>query len=247
MTSPSPTPSLAPLPAGFARTRDALHQLAFFVLSPHRMDHEQRMGLRPTPAGFGTPWFDTPDGRRRVRMRRDELVVETGDDERSHRPATVRDACAALDMPYREVWFDDFHDPLGPRDPDAPLVIDPGAVEALAAWFAVGWRVLEEVAATAGAEDPSQVQLWPEHFDPAVELGAADAGRRASYGASPGDDAHPEPYLYVAPWGEHTGGTYWNDDAFGGASLAHAELLAAEDPIAHGVGFLRRGHDLLTT
>ena len=42
-------------------------------------------------------------------------------------------------------------------------------------------------------------QIWPEHFDLACELGA-DAGTRARYGASPGDAAIPQPYLYVGPW-----------------------------------------------
>ena len=43
-------------------------------------------------------------------------------------------------------------------------------------------------------------QIWPEHFDLACELGDADAGTRANYGASPGDSAIAQPYLYVGPW-----------------------------------------------
>ena len=38
---------------------------------------------------------------------------------------------------------------------------------------------------------PTDAQLWPEHFDLAIELGDEDAGTRANYGASPGDDDDP--------------------------------------------------------
>ena len=51
----------------------------------------------------------------------------------------------------------------------------------------------------------SSSQLWPEHFDLACEIGDADAGTRANYGASPGDAAIPEPYLYVGPVGRRAG------------------------------------------
>ncbi len=47
---------------------------------------------------------------------------------------------------------------------------------------------------------PSSRQLWPEHFDLAIDLGDEAAGTRANYGASPGDDTIAEPYLYVGPW-----------------------------------------------
>ena len=180
-------------------------------------------------------------------MRLDELVVESPSGERSTRPDTIRAACEHLGMEYREQWFDDFHDPLAPMDPDAPLVIDREGAQALADWFSLGWAVLEAVRETPGAADPSPVQLWPEHFDPATELGSQDREQRASYGASPGDEDHDLPYLYVAPWFGAGEEPYWNDAAFGGASLDHPELRAAEDPVARGVAFLRQGHDLLTS
>ena len=49
---------LNPLPGGFVETRDSLHQIAFFAMSPARYRVEERMGLRATPGGFGTPEFD---------------------------------------------------------------------------------------------------------------------------------------------------------------------------------------------
>ena len=63
-----------------------------------------------------------------------------------------------------------------------------------------------------------------EHFDLSIDCGA----NRATYGISPGDDEHPEPYLYVAPW-EKQSGPLWSDPSFGGASLPYDGLLAAAD------------------
>jgi len=79
--------------------------------------------------------------------------------------------------------------------------------------------------------------VWPEHFDIAVQMGPA--GERATYGASPGDADHGEPYLYIAPF-DARNGSFWNEPF--GASLPYAELLAGADPLA----FLRRGRALLT-
>jgi hypothetical protein len=118
--------------------------------------------------------------------------------------------------------------------------VNPAAAEALGAWFGFGWSVLEQLRFEARTLSPGRVQLWPEHFDPAVDLGDEAAGRRASFGASPGDDAHPEPYLYVSPWTPHTG-AFWNDRAFGGASLTYATLLAADDQRGTALAFFRQG------
>ena len=95
-------------------------------------------------------------------------------------------------------------------------------------------------------DDVSEVQLWPEHFDPAIEMGRQDRGRRASYGGSPGDPAHPHPYLYVSAWGDiDRSNAYWNDDAFNGSSLGYAELARAEDPVQTALDFLLRGYGIL--
>ncbi len=236
---------LEALPPSFAATRHALHQLAFFALAPRRYECEGRLGLVALPGGFGTPWYDQPAGRERVRMRADELVVELGDEARHLRPTSLHQACEFLDVEYRERWFEGFHDPPAAHDAHAPLDVDPDAASALATWFAFGTAALEALRSTPGAVDPSTVQLWPEHFDPAVEVGSESDGTRASYGASPGDDAHDDPYLFVAPWGTPPDDPWFDDPAFGGASLSHGELMASDDPFTTAVAFLRRGHDLL--
>src|ERR1700733_9105804 len=81
------------------------------------------------------------------------------------------------------------------------LEVDRAAVEALADWYAFGAAILERLVADAGPDEgaPSPPP-WPEHFDVAIELGSEAEGRRATYGFSPGDEQHPEPYAYVGPW-----------------------------------------------
>ena len=126
--------------------------------------------------------------------------------------------------------------------------VDAAAVAALASWFAFGAGVLEELRAeTALEHDPTPPQLWPEHFDVAIELGSEARGARAAYGASPGDEQHAEPYLYVAPWRPAAAdGELWNASAFSGAELSYAELLAGDDRRQAALAFFRaRRDDLL--
>jgi hypothetical protein len=109
-----------------------------------------------------------------------------------------------------------------------------------------GFSVLEQIRTEArGDEKPSRVQLWPEHFDAAVEIGVEGVGRRAGFGASPGYPAHPEPFVYVSPWAKDwLDDPYWNAD-FGGSILRYDELLAAENQRETALAFLRRGLELI--
>jgi hypothetical protein len=126
------------------------------------------------------------------------------------------------------------------------LVIDPGAADALAAWFALGWTALEALSAGADpAESASDPTLWPEHFDAAIDFGLEDRGTRGTFGASPGDAAHPEPYLYVTHWAEVADDPYWNDTVFPGASLAYSTVAASPDPRAAIGAFFAHGHATL--
>ncbi len=109
---------------------------------------------------------------------------------------------------------------------------------ALADWFAFGTVVLAELLRIRPGLDPAPIRLWPEHFDVATELGSESAGRRANFGASPGDDDHPEPYLYVGPWDQSVEGEIWNATGFVGAELPYADLLTAEDQIGVGIEFM---------
>lgn len=75
--------------------------------------------------------------------------------------------------------------------------VDDTAARWLGGYFAVALHTLTELARDMPREwAPTAPKIWPEHFDYAIDAGAV----RANYGFSPGDDDHPEPYLYVGRW-----------------------------------------------
>jgi hypothetical protein len=178
-----------------------------------------------------------------VRVAGASIVVQDGDDEASAPITSVRAAAGfaavtlagdpgvGADIPTLD-------------DPDADLAVDPVAADALGAWYGFAASVLEEVRWQRRALGPvSRVQLWPEHFDLAFDHGADRAGAvHANLGASPGDAAHPEPYLYIGPW-EPREGDFWNESF--GASLAYADVLATDDQRATAIEFFTTGLDLL--
>ncbi len=126
------------------------------------------------------------------------------------------------------------------------LEVDAAAAGALEAWYAFGATVLVRLAAEAGPEDAASPPiLWPEHFDIAIELGSEADGHRATYGFSPGDEQHPEPYAYVGPWVAQPSGELWNANGFAGAELAYADLLATEDQVAAALDFFTTRRDAL--
>ena len=212
-------------PSSFVTTRLALHALAERVISPARAAANGKIGLRFTAGGFGTPFFGQDV---QVRVLEDQLILQSADIELSAPITTLKAASEHLGPELLPDQVDD----------DAKLDVDRGASLLLGDWFGFGASVLEELRAGAGDDlEPSRVQIWPEHFDIAVEIGSESAGRRAGYGASPGDEEHPEPYLYVVPWGEVPDGELWQASAFAGAELSYRALLDAEDQRARAVSF----------
>jgi hypothetical protein len=97
------------------------------------------------------------------------------------------------------------------------------------------------VRAAAPDRGATRLQLWPEHFDLSVDLGDEAAGQRGTFGASPGDEQHPLPYLYVTHWAAVANDPYWNDTGFGGASLGYDRLVDVEDPRGAALEFLAAG------
>jgi hypothetical protein len=124
------------------------------------------------------------------------------------------------------------------------LDVDPAAARVLADFFAFTTAVLEELAREP-EQDATMIQLWPEHFDVSITLGRGAA--RATYGGSPGDEQHPEPYLYVAPWETPEPGPSWNARGFAGAELPYAELVAAAEPYATALEFMVSRRERLGT
>jgi hypothetical protein len=212
-------------------TRLALHALAERVISPLRVQATgNEIALRVRPGGFGTP--DLPD-RSWVGVSGTEVVrLGAGGDEQRAAISSLRAAAAFVGLVGGASLSDD------------PLEVHAGAATVLAGTWAIGEEALSAFAAGDGVEDPSAPTLWPEHFDIAIEAGSEPAGTRATYGISPGDADHDEPYAYVGPWNppQATGpATFWNATAFTGA----------ERPVADDrdelVAFFREARQRLTT
>jgi hypothetical protein len=234
---------LPPVPSGFAATRAALHLVAFYVMSPARRAVNGRIGLRWTYGGFGTPFFGDDI---QVRVEGTHLVVQTANGVRFEPLTSLRQAGRLVGIQPRAGDKEGFDAPdIG--DLDAPLAIDERSVAFLGAWYGLAASVLEQLRIDTRTDGPGVVQLWPEHFDIAIETGDDERGQRAAYGFSPGDAAHPEPYVYVSPARvvDHND-PYWNDEAFKGASLPLRDLVAADDQRARALEYLRRGVELLS-
>jgi hypothetical protein len=223
--------ALAPLPSSFVATREALHLVADRIVAAARKP-DNEIALTVTPGGFGTPPFEF-DGRTiKVTVDGAELVVAEGGAERRTAISSLAEAAAFVG----EGLY-----PSGSPDDRTPLAVDPAAAGALADLYAFAAAALERFASGLPAEaGATEVILWPEHFDVALEAAA-----RATYGVSPGDDDHPEPYAYVSVWSGDAEGQLWNAAAFPGAELAYAELLASADPEAATVEFLAARYEAL--
>jgi hypothetical protein len=213
--------TLAPLPGTFAETRDALHRLAVYVISPAQRLVNGEIILRATPGGFSTFPFDG----RVVGVEGAALVVDGARHPIGSLNAAARLAGIEPDLGQRE-QFD--VPPYG--DLDAPLPLDFGAVRALGDWYAFATDVLDAVRAEAGPEeDATVVRIWPEHFDAAIDVGDEAAGKRGTYGASPGDRHHTEPYVYASPWAGRID-PFFDDPGFRGAARTYSQLAGSPDP-----------------
>ena len=219
-----------------AATRDALHAVGEHVLAPARRRADGRIGLRSTAGGFGTPFFGRDE---QVRVEGSDVVV-VRDGREARAPVTTVNAAARL-VGIEPGPPADLYQPATTIEPDAVLAVDPDAARLLSDWYGFSCSVLEEVRVVAGATG-TRTQLWPEHFDLSIDVGDEAAGTRGTFGASPGDAAHPEPYLYVTHWAEHVpADPFWNDAAFPGASLAYGTLLEVDGQRTTALDFFRTG------
>jgi hypothetical protein len=219
-------------------TRRSWHVLAEHVVAAARYRANGKIGLRFTRGGFGTPFFGADE---QVRIDAAGVVVIRGDEATVH-PITTAGAVAQA-IGIEPGAPTEVYTPTTSLDPDAPLPVDRSSAQFIGDWFGFGASVLEELRARAAAsDDPARVQLWPEHFDLSVDFGQEDASRRATYGASPGDDAHDAPYVYVSPWAEQHG-DFWNEQTF--ASLSLTEFAAAADQRAAALDFFARARHAL--
>ena len=232
---------LGPVPDGYVESRVDFHRLAYAVVAAARHSANGKFGLRYTAGGFGTPFFGED---RQVRVVGNVLVNQTAADVRTMTPSTVSEAAAFVGVEPSTVAAEGDSPPLG--DVDRPLVLTAATGAFLGDWFGFAASVLEELRASAAPEQAAgRLQLWPGHFDPAIEVGAEEAGHRATFGASPGDGGSSEPYLYVGPWADITDDPYWNATTFPGAVMPYQDLVTADDQRAAALAFYRRAIELL--
>ena len=226
--------SLAPLPPAFVQATAALHRLAVYVIAPAQRLANGEIIMRATPGGFSTFEYDG----HAVGVDGDQLVVDA-----AHGPITTLNAAAARVGIKPDVAQQEQFDVPPHGDLDEPLAVDPGAARALGDWYAFATQVLDALRSEAGLnDDASIVRIWPEHFDAAIDMGDNDAKHRGTYGASPGDENHPEPYLYASPWAGRVDG-FFDDPAFNGASLPYSRLMASADPMDSALAFFRDARD----
>lgn len=225
---------LAPLPAAYTQTTEALHRLAVYVIAPAQRLANGEIILRATPGGFSTLPYDGHV----VGVDGDQLVVDG-----THHPITTLNAAAAAIGITPDASQQGQFDVPPHGDLDEPLGVDPAAARALGDWYAFATELLDTLRAEAEADDDASiVRIWPEHFDAAIDMGDGGAYRRGTYGASPGDSRHSGPYLYVSPWAGRIDG-FFDDPAFMGASLPRDRLVDDPDPTGVALRFLREARD----
>ena len=228
-------------PPTLAETRLALHRVAVYAVSPARRRVNGKIALRWTLGGFGTPFFGADE---QVRIEGTQLVRQKGDVAETGTLTTLAAAGAlALDGPPDVGWVGELDVPAV-GDPDEELAVDAASADFLGNWYGFAYSVLEALRADRESVEASRVQLWPEHFDAAFDCLAGV--RRATFGASPGDAAVAEPYLYVLPSHlDDPSSAWWNAESFQGAILPLSDLADAPDQRAAALRFFRERHAAL--
>ncbi len=219
-----------------------LQRIATHVLARARFAGDGRFGLRVTASGIATPAFG-PDGEvlrvaggTLVRERRVDgnAVSETMALSGSSLAELAAFAGVDLDPP-----FEAGADSPEVGDPARPIDLDPTLLHGILTWYRIGAEALDRILPRTGG--PSVVQLWPEHFD--VGFDGSTGSGRANFGASPGDGAYAEPYLYVGPWETARPGdaAYWNADFGAVATRSDLGEDLGADPVGSVVAFFEQG------
>jgi hypothetical protein len=212
--------------SALARTRDSWHRVAEHVLAAGQFVAAGTVRLRVSPGGFSTA---VGVGGRQLAVVGLTLVVDDGGARRSAPFSTIGELAAFAGV---EPGLRGSYSPATSPEPETPLPGDEEVARVLAGWFALGDDALRRFSsALGGAQEPV---LWPEHFDVGITLDAVN------YGCSPGDDAVPEPYLYVGP---HAGPP--DDDPFWNAPFGAAVTTQRISTVDDAVAFFREGRALL--
>jgi len=227
-------------------TRVALHTVAAHILGRRRFVVSGRFGLRASPGGIATPAFG--GDIETLRLSGISLVREVGATSTcmALNGSTLRSLGGFVDVNLDEPFSCGADTPvLG--DLDTPLDLAPTTVTAIADWFALAWRVLDDVLTSLPkTAEFATIQLWPEHFDAATTVTLPSAGP-VNLGFSPGDGFEAEPYLYVGPWGAGRPGDpgFWNVPF--GAMRRRSAVRNAPDPVEFCRRFLAEGLRLVAS
>ena len=201
------------LPDDYLETVDALHRLTVYVISPAQRLVNGEIILRSLPGGFGTYEFGDgtvvridgarPGRRRRPRPRR--------------APITTLRAAAELAGIEPDVGQADQFDVPAARRPRRAAARRRAAVADLADWYALVTGVLETLRAEAGPADDAQPPCGSGRSTSTRDRpGRRADGQRGTYGGSPADGHHAEPYLYASPWAGRID-PFFGDPSFHGA------------------------------
>jgi hypothetical protein len=202
--SSAPPVSSAPDPAVLVATRRRLHGIGECLMAGPQRLAGGRFTLRVTPGGFATT------GAPALRLDGTDLVVD--ENKRVAVTGTFSELADALGVDFGPP--PDAYPDGSQTGPDDDTSLDAAATRFIAHWYLMSDAALRVMA-------PRQTPiLWPEHFDVAILLDDT------SYGTSPGDAFHAEPYAYVSS-DKHGDSDFWN--APFGAIRSHAQMHSVDD------------------
>jgi hypothetical protein len=185
-------------------TRRRLHALGECLMAGPQRRAGGRFTLRVTPGGFATT------GAPALRLDGTDLLID--ESRRLAVTGTFSELADALGVEFGAPP-DGYPDGSG-ASPDDDASLDVGSAHLLQEWFVMADAALRVMA-------PRQTPiLWPEHFDVAILLDDV------SYGASPGDAFHTNPYAYVSS-SDHGDSDFWN--APFGAIRSHEQMRSVDD------------------
>lgn len=230
---------LQPLPAlpsdWISKLEDA-HRLAFAIISESRRLDNKKFGLRWVMGGVGTPFYGEDI---QVRLVDGLLVLQEATEVKTAPITTLQAAGDFLGLTPSGTQREGDSPELG--DLNRELNFSKECNDFLGSWFGLSTSVMEEF--KLKGNDPAPVQIWPGHFDVATEV--SNGKNRSTFGASPGDHNHAEPYFYIGPHIEiDKSNPFWNAESYSGALMPLGDLPKSNQRQAV-LDFFQTGLDLL--
>jgi hypothetical protein len=201
--------------------------------------------------GHTTMRWDSPSmvGEAAIGLRVTDLVLTSMGAQFSLVGKTLAEGMAWADRQFDEprgMHARDYDMPASPVATGERFIGHLAQLAELARWYDLGLEALSRI--TAGEKRPTDLRIWPHHFDlgAIVYLDPTGEHRQIGIGLSPGDGSYAEPYFYVTPYPlakdvvlpSLPSGT-WRREGWTGAVLTGSEIVGGADPHA----FLRGAVD----